>query len=106
MAAAKVRRNDTVEVLAGKDRGRRGEVRRVLPRDGRVLVTGVNMVKRHQRARSPQEPSGIIEREAPLHLSNVRVVCRSCNHGVRVGFLLLEDGRKVRYCKRCNETID
>lgn len=106
MAAAKVRRSDTVEVLAGKDRGRRGEVRRVLPRDGRVLVTGVNMVKRHQRARSPQEPSGIIEREAPLHLSNVRVVCRSCNHGVRVGFRLLEDGRKVRYCKRCNETID
>jgi len=106
MAAAKVRRNDTVEVMTGKDRGRRGEVRRVLPQEGRVLVTGVNMVKRHQRARSAQEPSGIIQREAPLHLSNVRVVCRSCNHGVRVGFRLLEDGRKVRYCKRCEETID
>ncbi len=104
--AAKVRRNDTVQVMTGKDRGRRGAVRRVLPTDGRAVITGLNMVKKHRRARGAGEASGIIEMEAPLHLSNVRVVCRACDRPVRVGFRLLEDGRKVRYCKHCNEAID
>ena len=104
--AAKVRRNDTVEVMTGKDRGRRGEVRSVVTKASRVVVTGVNMVKRHRRARSANEPSDIIDMEAPLHVSNVRVVCRSCDAAVRVGFRLLEDGRKVRYCKACDEAMD
>jgi large subunit ribosomal protein L24 len=104
--AAKIRRNDTVQVTAGKDRGRRGDVRQVLPDDGRAVVTGVNMVKKHQRARSPQEPGGILNIEAPIHLSNLAVVCSACDRAVRVGFRTLEDGRKVRYCKHCNETID
>lgn len=104
--AAKVRSNDTVEVMTGRDRGRRGEVRRVLPVAGRAIVTGVNMMKRHRRARTAQEASGIIEIEAPIHLSNVRVVCSSCDRAVRIGFRRLEDGRKVRYCKQCDETID
>jgi large subunit ribosomal protein L24 len=104
--AAKVRRNDTVEVMTGKDRGRRGEVRRVITEASRVVVTGVNMVKKHRRARGANEPSDIIDMEAPLHLSNVRLVCPSCDAAVRVGFRQLEDGRKVRYCKACGEAMD
>ncbi|MSQ41426.1 MAG: 50S ribosomal protein L24 [Dehalococcoidia bacterium] len=104
--AAKVRRNDTVEVMSGKDRGRRGDVRSVVTSSNRLLVGGVNMVKKHRRARSANEPSQIIEIESPIHASNVRVVCRSCDQAARVGFRVLEDGRKVRYCKRCDEAID
>ncbi|MDA0364325.1 MAG: 50S ribosomal protein L24 [Chloroflexi bacterium] len=104
--AAKIKRNDTVQVMAGKDRGRRGDVRQVLPRDGRAIVTGVNMMKKHQRARSPQEPGGIIQSEAPIQIANLAVVCRACDRAVRVGFKVLEDGSKVRVCKHCNETID
>ena len=103
---AKVRRNDTVEITTGKDRGKRGEVRRVMPKEQRLVVAGANLVKRHRRQRNPQEPSAIIEMEAPLHVSNVKVVCTSCNQAVRVGFKFLEDGRKVRTCKNCNEAID
>ncbi len=73
--AAKVRRNDTVEITTGKDRGKRGEVRRVLVKEQRLVVSGINLVKRHRRQRNPQEPSAIIEMEAPLHVSNVKVVC-------------------------------
>jgi large subunit ribosomal protein L24 len=104
--AAKIKRNDTVQVMAGKDRGRRGDVRQVLPRDGRAIVTGVNMVKKHRRARSPQQPGGIIQAEAPIQLANLAVVCRACDRAVRVGFKVLEDASKVRFCKQCDETID
>lgn len=104
--AAKVKRNDEVQVLAGKDRGRRGTVRAVLPSAGRAVVTGVNMVKKHRRATNPQQPAGIIDMEAPIALSNLAVVCRSCSQAARVGFKVLEDGRKVRTCKKCGEAID
>jgi len=104
--AAKIRRNDTVQVMTGKDRGRRGEVRQVITDKQRVLVTGANMVHKHRRARTQLEPSQILTIEAPIHVSNVRVVCSSCDKAVRVGFRLLEDGRKVRFCKQCDEAID
>ena len=104
--AAKVRRNDTVQVMTGKDKGRRGEVRSVLTKDQRVIVNGANLVKKHRRARSQMEPSQILIVEAPLAVSNVRVVCRSCDRAVRVGFRQLDGGRKVRYCKKCDEAID
>lgn len=104
--AAKVRRNDTVEVISGKDRGRRGEVRRVLRRANRVVVSGLNIVKKHRRSQNPAMPSDIIDLEAPLHASNVMLVCRSCDAAARVGFRLLTEGRKTRYCKRCGEAID
>jgi len=104
--AAKVRRSDTVEVMSGKDRGRRGEVRQVITRSDRLVVTGVNMVKKHRRAQTMTEASEIVEMEASIHVSNVRLVCRSCDAAVRVGFRFLEDGRKVRFCKRCDEAID
>ena len=104
--AAKVKRNDTVEIITGKDRGKRGEVRRVLPAAQRVVVSGTNIVHKHRRQRSATEASAIVDIEAPMHLSNVRVVCPSCSAPTRVGFRLLEDGRKVRFCKKCNEAID
>lgn len=104
--AARVRRNDTVEVISGKDRGRRGEVRRVLRRANRVVVSGLNIVKKHRRSQNPAMPSGIIDLEAPLHASNVMLVCPSCDAAARVGFRLLAEGRKTRYCKRCGEAID
>jgi large subunit ribosomal protein L24 len=95
-----------VQVMTGKDRGRRGEVRQVLLRDRRVIVTGANMVKKHRRSPNPSTPSGILEVEAPIHVSNVAVVCVGCDEATRVGFRILEDGRKVRYCKSCSEAID
>jgi len=81
-------------------------VRQLIVKKGRAIVIGVNMVKRHQRSTNPQQPSGIIEMEAPLHLSNLAVVCSSCDRATRVGFRTLEDDRKVRFCKRCDEAID
>jgi large subunit ribosomal protein L24 len=102
----RVRKEDNVLITKGKDRGRSGTVRLVIPEDNRVIVTGVNMVKRHMRPRGPQQPGGIVEREAPIALANVRPLCPSCNKPVRVGFRVLADGRKVRYCKKCDANFD
>lgn len=104
--AAKIRRNDQVQVLTGKDRGRRGPVRQVITEKARAVVTGVNMIKRHRRSTNPQQPGGIIDLEAPIAISNLAVVCKSCDRATRVGFRLLEDNRKVRFCKHCNEALD
>jgi len=102
----KLRREDNVLVLTGKDRGRSGVVRKVIPKDKRIIVTGINVVKRHMKARPPKQPGGIVEREAPIAWSNVALVCAACNQPVRVGFRFHADGRKVRYCKRCDENVD
>lgn len=102
---AKVRRDDTVLVIKGKERGKTGVVRQVMPRKNRLIVTGVNMVKRHMQPRA-QRPGGIIEREAPIHVSNVKVICKSCNKPTRVGFGFRDDGAKFRYCRRCQQSID
>ena len=104
--AAKVRKNDTVQVLAGRDKGKQGKVTRVIPKEDRVVIEGVNIRKRHTRARRPGEQAGIVEFPAPLHVSNVAVVCAKCGRPTRVGFRLLADGTKVRYCKRCEEVIE
>ena len=104
--AARVKRDDTVEINTGKDRGKRGQVRSVLVKEQRVVVAGLNIAKRHRRQRTMTESSAIVEIEAPLHVSNVQVVCPSCTKAVRVGFKHLEDGRKVRVCKACGEAID
>jgi len=106
MADAHVRRGDTVGVIAGKERGKRGRVLRVLPDAGRVLVEKVNMIKRHQRPTQKLRQGGIIEREGALALSNVLVVCSRCDRPVRTGIQILADGRKVRVCRRCRESID
>lgn len=103
--ASKVKRGDTVVVLNGKDRGRSGEVLRVMPKEDRVVVQGVNVVKRHQRPSMGQQ-GGIIEKEAPIHLSNVSVADPKDGRPTRVGFRVLDDGRKVRVARRSGETID
>ncbi len=102
----KVRRNDTVLVVAGKGLGKKGKVHRVYLDEGRVLVEGVNLVKRHTRARPGVKQAGIVEKEAPVHISNVMLFCAKCNHPARVGFRFLEDGSKVRICRTCGEVIE
>jgi len=113
----KIRKGDTVQVITGEDKGIRGTVQRVIigrrrdgtrdPNDVRVVVSGVNLVKKHQR-RTPDVRTqyGIIEMEAPIHISNVALVCPKCDKPTRVGFRVFEDGTKARYCKRCGELID
>jgi large subunit ribosomal protein L24 len=106
---AKIRKGDTVEVISGNDRELRGTVQWIYPDDKRVVVSGVNIVKKHQRpmrAGRAQVQPGVIEFEAPIHISNVMLVCPQCNRRTRVGFTQLEDGRKVRVCKQCDEVID
>jgi len=101
----KIRKGDDVVVIAGKDKGKTGNVLRVLPSEGRVLVQGVNMVKRHVRA-SASGPGGIDEREAALHVSNVALIDPESQKATRVGFKFLEDDRKVRVARRSGEMID
>ena len=103
--AAKVKKGDKVVVLAGRDKGKSGEVLSVMPKEDRALVRGVNMVKRHT-AQSQTTQGGIISREAPIHLSNVAVADPKSGKAVRVGFKVLEDGRKVRFAKGSGELID
>jgi len=102
----KIRKNDTVLIIAGKDRGKTGKVRFAYPKDNRVLVEGINFIKRHSRARGAVRQAGIIEREAPINVSNVMLLCNKCNHPARVGFRFLADGKKVRVCHSCGEVID
>lgn len=103
--AAKIRKGDRVVVLAGKDKGRSGEVLKVLPSEGRALVQGINLVKRHQRQTQTQE-SGIITKEAPIALSNLAIADPKDGKATRVGFKTLEDGTKARFAKRSGDLID
>jgi len=105
----RIKKGDTVEVIAGEDRNQRGTVQRVLPKDNRVVVAGVNIVKRHARPRQAgrgQIQPGVIEFEAPIHLSDVMLVCPKCDNRTRVGFTFTEDGEKRRVCKECAKEID
>ena len=102
----KIRKNDTVLVITGKDKGKKGKVHSAYPKKERVLVEGINFTKRHMRATGQVRQAGIIEREAPIHVSNVMLLCNKCNRPTRVGFHSLEDGRKVRICRSCGEVID
>jgi large subunit ribosomal protein L24 len=107
LAVYAVRKNDTVIVIAGRDRGKRGRVLRVVPDQGRVIVEGVNFIKRHTRA-NPQKniKGGIVERESPLSASNVQLVCPECSKPTRVGRQVVEDGRRVRVCVKCKGVVD
>ena len=102
----KIRKNDTVLVIAGKDKGKKGKVRFARPKDERLLVEGVNFVKRHSKARGAVKQAGIIEREEPIQVANIMLLCTKCNQPTRVGFRVLEDGKKVRICRSCQEVID
>jgi len=101
-----IRRNDTVMVIAGKERGKTGKVLRILGEKGRVVIERLNMVKRHQKPRGPQAAGGVVEKEASIHLSNVMFMCERCNAPARLGGRRLEDGSRVRVCRRCGEAID
>ena len=103
---AHIRKNDTVMVITGRERGKTGKVIRVFTDKGRAIVERLNMVKRHTKARGPQAPYGIVDKEAPIHLSNLMIMCDKCNAPVRMGKLHLEDGRSVRICRRCREQLD
>jgi large subunit ribosomal protein L24 len=103
---AQIRKNDTIMVVAGRERGKTGKVLRVIPDRDRVLVERLNLVKRHTKARGPQSPYGIVEKEAAIHLSNLMIMCDKCNAPVRMGKLRLQDGRSVRICRRCKGELD
>ncbi len=105
----RIKSDDTVEVIAGKDRRERGKVVQVLIKQDRVVVEGANIAKRHEKAKqvgSRQIPAQIVEFSAPLHLSNVMLVCPKCDKTTRVGYRFTDDGRKVRHCKQCDANID
>jgi len=117
VAKSKIRTGDTVQVVTGKDAGRRGKVIRVLPEEGRLLVEQVNVVKRHTKPRPPANPQqasrqqptgGVIEKEAPVQISNVQIVCPGCDKPSRVGYRITEDGNKVRVCRNegCRADIE
>ncbi|AEH45336.1 ribosomal protein L24 [Thermodesulfatator indicus DSM 15286] len=100
-----IRKNDQVVVITGKDKGKIGKVLQVFPRRQRAIVEGVNIVKRHMKP-TPYTEGGIVEKPAPVHISNLMVFCPKCNKGVKVGRKFLEDGTKVRVCKKCGEIIE
>lgn len=102
---AGIRKNDTVVVIAGKDRGKKGRVLRLYPETNRLLVEKLNLIKKHVRQRSQNVPGGVVTAEAPMHISNVMLVCKSCSRPTRIGRRVLPGGEKERYCKRCNEVI-
>jgi large subunit ribosomal protein L24 len=107
MASAKykIKKNDTVMVVAGRDRGKTGKVMRVLPDRGRVVIERLNIVKRHSKPRGAQSPGGIVEKEAPIDISNVMIFCDRCNAPVRVGVKTADDGTRNRVCRKCGEAI-
>ena len=101
-----VHRDDNVKVLAGRDRGKTGRVIHVFTKEDRVLVEKVNMVKRHTRPNQQVPQGGIVEKEAPIHVSNLMIICNKCGKQTRVAHKTLTDGHKVRLCKKCGEILD
>lgn len=101
----KIRKGDTVQVIAGNDKGKKGEVHRVIPDDGTLIVSGINLVKKHQKRTSTdvRTQAGIIERESVIQIGKVALVCKNCGKPTRVGIKIFEDGHKSRVCKKCGE---
>lgn len=100
-----VKKNDTVVVIAGKDRSKSGKVTAIVPKADGVIIEGINVVKRHTKARG-SEQGGILEKEAPVHISNVALYCAKCKKPVRTRITILEDGKKARCCVKCGESFD
>jgi large subunit ribosomal protein L24 len=101
-----IRKNDSVMVIAGKERGKTGKVLRVVTDKDAVIVERLNIVKRHTKPRGPQQSGGIIEKEAAIHASNIMIMCDNCNAPVRMGRKILADGKKIRICRRCQEALE
>jgi large subunit ribosomal protein L24 len=101
-----IRKNDSVMVIAGKERGKTGKVLRVLTDKDAVIIERLNMVKRHTKPRGPQQAGGIVEKEAAIHASNIMIMCDKCNAPARIGRKILADGKKIRICRNCTEALD
>ncbi|MDD2558345.1 MAG: 50S ribosomal protein L24 [Desulfuromonadaceae bacterium] len=101
-----VKKGDLVQVMAGKEKGKQGKVVRVFPAKARLTVENLNIVKRHTRPSQTNQEGGIVEKEAPMAAANVMLVCSSCNQPSRTGIRVLEDGKRARFCKKCNEIVD
>jgi large subunit ribosomal protein L24 len=106
MGLVQIRKHDSVMVIAGRERGKTGKVLRVVPEKGALIIERVNLVKRHSKPRGPQQPGGIVEKEAAIHASNIMIMCDKCNAPVRIGHKQLGDGKKIRICRRCGEALD
>ncbi|MCD6595861.1 50S ribosomal protein L24 [bacterium] len=102
----KIKKGDIVEIMAGNDKGARGKVLKVYPSSRTIIVEGVKFIKRHTKASQSDPQGGIQEREAPIHISSVMLVCPNCGHPARIGYHFMEDGTKVRVCRKCNEMIE
>ncbi|HLV10698.1 MAG TPA: 50S ribosomal protein L24 [Halanaerobiales bacterium] len=102
----KIKKDDTVEVIYGKDLGKRGKVLKVEPKNDRVIAEGINILHRHMKPTQDMPQGGIVENEGPVHISNVKLVCPRCDEKTKVGISQLDDGKKVRVCKKCGEDID
>lgn len=100
-----IKKNDMVKVLAGKDKGKTGKILRVYPARSRAIVQGANFTKKHAKRTRQEDQGGIIHREAAVDMSNLAVVCKGCNRATRVGVDILNDGSKVRFCKKCKEVL-
>ena len=102
---AKIKKNDIVKILAGRDSGKTGKILTVFPKKMKALVQGINMVKKHSRRKNNDQQGGIISKESPVDISNLMIICQKCSKAVKVGFNRLSDGTKVRICKKCKEII-
>ncbi|HEX7475870.1 MAG TPA: 50S ribosomal protein L24 [Dehalococcoidales bacterium] len=102
----KIKKDDTVLVITGKDKGKKGKVRYAFPEQNRIMVEGIRMIKRHQKAKKQVRQAGIIEREGLLSVSDVMLVCAKCNKPTRLGYKVLQDGRKARICRACGEVVE
>jgi large subunit ribosomal protein L24 len=100
-----IKKNDTVKVLAGKDKGKTGKVLKVFPSDKRAIVQGINFAVKHQRRSKQDDQGGIMHKEAPINIANLAVVCKGCNQPTRVGMDILSDRSKVRFCRKCKEVL-
>ena len=101
-----VKKNDLVMVVNGKEKGKSGRILRVLPEKEKVIIEKINFIKRHARPHGKQRQGGILEKEAPLHISNVMLLCEKCNKAVRIGHRMVEGSKKARYCRKCGEIFD
>ena len=101
----KIRKDDRVRILAGKDRGKEGTVTRAIPESNKVIVSGMNVAKKHQKPTSSTTQGGIIDKEMPLPVSNVAIICKSCGKPTRIGFRFESDGSKVRICRKCQGDV-
>ncbi len=101
-----IKKNDTVLVISGDEKGKKGRVRSVLPKQDRLLIESLNMIKRHMKPSKKYSQGGIIEKESPVHRSKVMLVCPKCDKPTRIGHNILENGKKIRLCKQCGEVIE